>query len=183
MLADATLEIQREPWFILHVLSNREKVVTSHLAGRGVEHYLPTCKVARTRSDRKVTLELPLFPGYVFSRFTRNQQLAVVTVPGIQRIIEVPGGLARVSDGEIQALRDGLMARLLILPSKPYESGDKVRIARGPFQGTEAFVSESMNRFVRVVLSIGNIKSCSFSLDVDSADLELMSDLRHFESY
>ena len=90
----------------------------------------------------QIILELPLFPGYFFTRFARAQRQAVITVPGIHHILEVPGGFATVSQAEIRNLRDGLLRRLPILPSLTVAMGDEVTIARGPFRGYEGFLSE-----------------------------------------
>ena len=168
-------QVKDEPWLILHVHSKREKVVASHLDGRGVEYYLPTYKETRIRCDRRVILELPLFPGYFFTRFARAQQLAVITVPGVENILEVPGGLATVSEAEIRNLREGLLRRLPILPSLTFQTGDKVTIVRGPFRAYEAFVSELRNQSARVNISVGGIRACSFSLDIALTDIQPIS--------
>jgi transcription antitermination factor NusG len=165
-------QVKDGPWFILHVHSKREKAVASHLEGRGVEYYLPTYKETRIRCDRRVILELPLFPGYFFTRFARAQRQAVITVPGIHHILEVPGGFATVSEAEIRNLRDGLLSRLPILPSLTVATGDEVTIARGPFRGYEGFLSEVRNQSVRVIMSVGDIKACSFSLDLALSDIQ-----------
>jgi transcription antitermination factor NusG len=174
---DTILGDQSEPWFILHTLSNHEKSVGAHLYGRDVEHYLPMYTTDRKGRNLKVALELPLFPGYVFTRFVRTQQMTVLTVPGILNILKAPGGLATISNREIRSLHEGLLRSLPLLPSNPYTTGNRVRIVRGVFQGYEAHVSESNKSgalSLRVVISAGSINSCSFSLDINPSDVELL---------
>src|SRR5213082_2843888 len=55
-------------WFVLHTKSRQEKVLASELLARDVANYLPLRRVARLHAGRKVTVEEPLFPGYVFLR-------------------------------------------------------------------------------------------------------------------
>jgi transcription antitermination factor NusG len=163
------------PWFVARTLSNREKVVAAHLGGRLVEYYLPTYKRTSNCCDRRVTMDSPLFPGYLFVRFARSQQLAVVTIPGILSILDAPGGLALVPDDEIRRLREGLSQGLRIFPSSFYSAGDQVKILAGPFQGYHARVAESNTRRLLLILSVGSIGSCCFSLEVNPADIELLA--------
>jgi transcriptional antiterminator NusG len=163
------------PWFVARTLSNREKVVAAHLGSRLVEYYLPTYKRTSNCCDRRVILDSPLFPGYLFVRFTRHQQLTVITVPGILCILDAPGGLASVADEEILRLQEGLSQRLKILPTSFYSAGDQVRLLEGPFQGYLAKVAETTSRNLRLVLSVGSLGTCCFSLEVNPAEVELLA--------
>jgi transcription antitermination factor NusG len=167
-----TMESSGGPWFVAHTLSNREKLVSAHLGGREIEHYLPTYTRTRRCFDRKTVCQAPLFPGYLFVRFTRTQQLSVVTVPGLLRLLDASGGLASVSNEEVARLREGIRMDLEILPARPYNAGDRVRILAGPFRDYEATVSASKGRRVMVVMSVGPAEVCCFSLDMDAREVE-----------
>src|SRR5439155_14497626 len=52
-------------WYAAYTRANHEKHVAVHLDSRGVEHFLPLYCSTRRWKDRRVQLELPLFPGYV----------------------------------------------------------------------------------------------------------------------
>ncbi len=61
--------------------------MAASFAGKNLEHYLPSQKVVRRRSDRIVELERPLFPGYVFCRFPVQRRLPILTTPGVVSIL------------------------------------------------------------------------------------------------
>ena len=71
------------PWHVLHVLSNHEKKVAQHLQVRSIEYYLPVYREKVRWTDRMVVAERPLFSGYVFARFDRQQRIPVVSAPGV----------------------------------------------------------------------------------------------------
>src|SRR5436305_785209 len=70
-------------WYAVYVRSKHEKTVADALSLKGYECMLPTYREQRKWSDRTKVLELPLFPGYVFSRFDVELRLPVLTVPGV----------------------------------------------------------------------------------------------------
>jgi len=65
-------------WYVLYTFANHEKRVASELRARTVEHFLPLYRSVRCWKDRQVTLDLPLFPGYVFVHLALRDRLRVV---------------------------------------------------------------------------------------------------------
>jgi hypothetical protein len=57
----------QHPWFALRVKSRTEKVVATIARNKGYEEFLPLYQCRRKWSDRFKSVELPLFPGYVFA--------------------------------------------------------------------------------------------------------------------
>lgn len=108
----------------------------------------------RVWSDRIKELELPLFPGYVFCRFSRARRSApVVSTPGVIRIIGFGGEPAPVDDAEINSLRR-VQASLLAAQPHPYlASGSRVRVTHGSLAGIEGIVV-SEKKHHQLVLSV-----------------------------
>jgi transcription antitermination factor NusG len=75
-----------EQWYALRVRSNFDKVVALTLRGKGYSEFLPVYRKLSRCTDRKKQIELPLFPGYVFSRFDINSQLPILTIPGVVHV-------------------------------------------------------------------------------------------------
>jgi len=97
-------------WFAVYTVSRHEKRVAQYLTQREIEYYLPLYRSARKWSDgSKVTLELPLFPGYLFVHIKRSERVRVLSVPGALAVV---GGTGRepvpLPEGTIDALRAGL---------------------------------------------------------------------------
>ena len=144
-----------------------------HLAQRDVEHYLPLYHPRRIWSDgSKVTLNLPLFPGYIFVCIRRTERSRVLQVPGVLAIV---GGTGRepipLPDEELTALRSGLHLRNAE-PHPLLTAGQSVRIRSGALAGLIGIVLRAKNS-LRVVLTLSIVRQ-SISVEVDTKELELL---------
>ena len=62
-------------WFAVFTRSHHEKRVAQYYRERNIEHLLPLSRVLRQWSHyRKVTIELPLFPNYIFVHISRRER-------------------------------------------------------------------------------------------------------------
>lgn len=158
-------------WRVLHVIANHEKRVAELLTVRSLEHYLPLYKDRSRWSDRVVTVERPLFAGYVFVRFAPEARISVISTPGVLRLL---GDEKRdtVSALEIERIRQGLANGCLLRPHAPIEIGNRVRVIRGAFEGAEGIVTE-LRQQCKVVMALSLTRQC-FSLEIDLADIELL---------
>ncbi len=156
-------------WYAVSTRSRHEKHVRDHLAGHGIEPLLPLLRRVNQWKDRKKEVNVPLFPGYCFARFTWAASLAVLKAPGVVRIIGGCGKPEPIPDSEMDAVKK-LMTNTLPYDSHPYlREGTRVRIVRGPLEGTEGVLTRKENRH-RVVISIHLIQQAA-AVEVDSADL------------
>jgi len=158
-------------WFAVYTSSRHEKRVSQHLGHREIEHFLPLFQSQRKwRDGSRVTLDLPLFPGYLFVRIERSQRGSVLSVPGALAVV---GGTARepmpLADAVIEALQHGLIEKK-VEPHPLLTIGQKVRICSGPFSGMEGLVQRRRSGF-RVVLTLEQIMQ-SIAVEVDEADVE-----------
>ena len=76
-------------WYVLHVKPRTEKAVNDHLAILRVFHYLPLVRKETKVQRRKVVRFLPVFPGYVFTRLSPDERMAILRTQHIVRTIEV----------------------------------------------------------------------------------------------
>jgi transcription antitermination factor NusG len=157
-------------WYAAYTSANHEKRVAQHLAQRSVEHYLPLYSSVRRWKDRRVKLELPLFPGYVFVRFALRDRLTVVQVPGVARIVGFDGKPSALPDEQIEVLKKGLERGLHVEPHPYLTAGRRVRIKNGPLVGLEGILLRWKGNW-RVVLSVDLIQR-AVSVDLDASDLE-----------
>lgn len=161
-------------WFALYTTARHEKRVAHHLCHREIEHYLPLYRTQRRWSDgSRVTLDLPLFPGYLFVHVGRAERVRVLQVPGALAIVQGTGGApAALPEATIAALRKGLEERSAE-PHPLLTVGQRVRIRSGAFAGLQGIVVRSKNR-CRVVLTLEHIMR-SFSVELPLQDLETIS--------
>lgn len=158
-------------WQVLFVRSNFEKQVARHLEVRSVEHYLPLYRERVRWTDRTVTTERALFPGYVFARFPRHLHVAVVAAPGVVRSLGEEEW-NRVTDEEIEKIRAGLGGGMPLRPHCELPVGARVRIRNGNFAGTEGVVAELRQRS-KVVIALGRTQ-LRFSLDLEREEIEVL---------
>jgi transcription antitermination factor NusG len=160
-------------WFAVYTSPRHEKRVGQYLKQREIEHFLPLYSVRRRWSDGSlVTLDLPLFPGYLFVRIDRRERVRVLQVPGVVSFV---GGTGRqpasLPESEIDALRAGLHLRRAE-PHPLLTVGQRARIRFGPLAGMEGVVVRKKNR-LRVVLTMDLIMQ-SVAVEVDGTELEIL---------
>lgn len=161
----------RDPhWYAVQTCANHEKRVRQQLDLRVVETYLPVYESVRHWKDRRVRLELPLFPGYLFVRLALRDRLPVLRTPSVVRIVEFGGQAAALPDQEIETLRRGLACKVGIEPYPYLKVGRRVLVKAGPLQGLEGILVRKKNRS-RFIISIDLIMR-SVAVEVDVAELE-----------
>jgi transcription antitermination factor NusG len=125
-------------WFAVRVRSNCERTVTSAFISKGFEVCLPLYRARRM--VRQKVVEVPIFPGYVFSCFESGALLPVLTVPGVVGIVCCGRTPEPVDPTEMKAVQR--LAELGVV-SEPYpylQVGQRVCINDGPLEGVEGFL-------------------------------------------
>jgi transcription termination/antitermination protein NusG len=156
-------------WYAAYTCANHEKHVAAELGARDVEHFLPLYSSMRRWKDRRVQLDLPLFPGYVFVRLALCERLRVVQISSVVRLVGFGGVPTALPDTEMEIMRSGLSQSLLAEPHPFLTVGRRVRITGGPFAGLEGVLKKKRNS-LRVVVSLSLIQR-SVAVDVDVADV------------
>jgi transcription antitermination factor NusG len=157
-------------WYAAYTSANHEKRVAVQLGQRSVNHFLPMYTSVRRWKDRRVELDLPLFPGYVFVRMALRDRLRVLEIPGVARLVGFGGVAAALPDQEIEALKKGLSSGVLAEPHPYLTVGRKVLVKNGPLAGLQGFLAKRKNR-VRLVVSVELIQR-AVAVELDEADLE-----------
>src|SRR5690348_3307981 len=100
------LESDLQPqWYAIYTCANCEKRVKEQLDRRLVESFLPLYDSMRRWKDRRVLLQLPLFPSYLFVRVAPRDRLQVLQVPGIARFVGFGGRAYALPESDVQALQ------------------------------------------------------------------------------
>ena len=156
-------------WYAVHTCANHEKRVASQLVEREVEHFLPLYHSVRRWSDRRVELDVPLFPGYVFVRLELRDRLRVLQIPSVVHLVGFGGLPVALPDTEMEIMRSGLSQSLRAEPHPFLTVGRRVRITGGAFAGLEGILKKKKGS-LRAVVSLTLIQR-SVALDVDVADV------------
>ena len=156
-------------WYAAYTCAQHERRVAAELRARSVEYFLPLYSSVRRWKDRRVNLELPLFPGYVFVRLALRERLRVLQIPSVVRLVGFNGLPAALPDEEMEILRSGLGGSLRAQPHPFLQVGRRVRIIGGPFSGLEGILKKKKSN-LRVVVSFDLIQR-AISVDVNAADV------------
>jgi transcription antitermination factor NusG len=154
-----------EQWFALRVKSRYEKLVSLAARNKGFEEFLPLYHSRRQWSDRSKSLELPLFPGYVFCRLNPEYRLPLLTIPGALHFVGVGKMPVPIEEAEIAAIKTAVQSGLSAEPWPYLAVGQRVRIESGSLAGVEGFLIEVRKQY-RVVVSVTLLQR-SVAIEVD----------------
>jgi transcription antitermination factor NusG len=170
---EVPLSLECQAWFAVFTSSHHEKRVSQHFMQQRIENFLPLySEIHHWTNRRKVAVQLPLFPSYVFVRIDRRQRGRVLQVPGVLSIVGCGYEPTPLPDFEVEALRSGLHLRNF--EPHPYlVVGERVRIKAGPLEGMEGILLRKKSN-LRVVLTVGLIRQ-SVAVEVDAGDVEPIS--------
>ena len=160
-------------WYAAYTRANHERRVSDQLGEREVENFLPEYESVRRWKDRKVRLQRPLFPGYVFVHMALRDRLRVLQVPGVARLVGFDGHPAAVPEEEVLRIREYLESGLRAEPHPYLKVGRRVRLKNGPLAGTEGILLRRKGK-LRVVISMELIQR-AVAVDVDVTDVEALA--------
>jgi len=167
-------EFRQMHWYGVYTRAHHEKTVAEQLVARGVEHFLPLYSSIRKWKDRRVTLQMPLFPGYVFVRLALRDRMTVQQVPGVARLVGFNGRPTPLPDDDVGRLWTGLAEGANARPHPYLTVGQRVRLKSGSLAGMQGILLRRKGHF-RVVISIDLIHR-SMSVDIDVMDVEALSE-------
>ena len=160
---------QSTQWFALRTRSRHEKLVRDQLTNQGIEPLLPTIKRLSQWKDRKKEIEVPLFSGYCFVRFSTEQKLPVLKTIGVVDIVGSGQQPEPIPDEEIAALQT-LMTSVLPYDPHPYlYEGMMVEVIRGPLQGVHGILLRKEKRH-RLVIGVRLIQQAA-AVEIDVSDV------------
>ncbi len=154
-------------WYAVRVRSKFERTVSIVLDHKGVEQFLPTYRSRRVWTDRVKTLDLPLFPGYIFCRIPLEERNRVVTIDGVVGFVGAGRQPIPVSDSEIEAIRTIIQSQVKAQPWPFLKIGQTVRISHGSLSGIEGILIRVKNSW-RLVVSVTLLER-SVAVEIDAA--------------
>jgi len=152
-------------WYALTVKPRHERTAAHNLRQRGLEDFSPVYRARSRWSDRMKELELHLFPGYVFCRFTYAQRLQVLNTPSVTSIVSFGRMPAPVEDTEILAVRAIVASGYPARPWPYLEVGQRVRIENGCLAGLVGTLAREKD-VCRVVVNVDLLQR-SIAVEID----------------
>jgi transcription antitermination factor NusG len=140
-------------WYALRVRPRSERMVAQMAHNKGFEEFLPVYESRRRWTDRVKSIELPLFPGYVFCRLNPEYRLPLLTIPGVLHFVSTGKVLAPIEDSEIAVIQTAVRSGLGAAPWPFLQVGQRIRVEYGPLAGLEGFLVNFRNQH-RLVVSL-----------------------------
>jgi transcription antitermination factor NusG len=167
-------------WHAIYTKSRNEKRVAELLAEQGIEHYLPLIKRVRIWSDRKKTVEMPLFSSYVFVHIDEKEYYSCLNTQGIVKFVSFERKRVAIPEYQIQAIRNYCETGEEFIPNESdYTIGKRVKVIRGDMKGLEGRLTEILGK-QRVKVEIESIQQSLF-LQIPLGSLEIIGEDRDEE--
>jgi transcription termination/antitermination protein NusG len=147
-------------WHALSVHVRSELSAAADVKKSVDEVFVPVRVERRAWSDRIQTVEMPLFPGYVFVRAALSAALRVQLLKS-RHVVDLTGRLpgderiARaIPDAEIGALQVLVRAERALDPIEKLVRGKTVLVAAGPLRGAHGVVEQGPDGQRRLVVQV-----------------------------
>jgi transcription antitermination factor NusG len=157
-------------WYAIQVGSKKEKFVASVLTEKGYECFLPVHPKRTVWSDRIKVTSVPLFVGYVFSRFDVRLRLPILTTPNVYGVVGTGKIPVPIPAEDLDAIRLALQSGFPVEPYDCLQEGDVVRVTKGPLAGIEGSFLQYRGS-CRLILSVPLIQR-SVAVEIDRLCVE-----------
>lgn len=138
-------------WHVLHVKPRCEKKMAEYCGVHTIVCELPLREETKVYQRRRVTVHKPVFPGYVFVRYTPAERVSVLKSNLMVRDLVVVDQAQFVV--QLEQVRQALAVDPTLDACAAFTAGRRVRITGGPFMGLEGVVQTTRHK-ARVVLNI-----------------------------
>ncbi len=157
-------------WWVVHTKARQEKALAGDLDKRGIGCFLPLVRAMHRHGGRKVLVQLPLFPSYLFMCGGEAERYSVLMTHRAATVIPV-------ADQE-QLKRELRQIHLVITSEEPVDlfpglkAGCRCRIVRGSLRGIEGVVVRRRD-VCRVYLNV-EVLGQSAEAEVDPSSVEVI---------
>lgn len=127
---------ERHSWYVAETQPRKEALAALHLGRQSFDFFLPRYRKTRRHARKFDTVLAPLFPGYIFVRFDREQSSwrSINGTFGVRRLLCGEGGaLQSMPSRVVEALQARCKGGVFEPANDSLRPGEQVRILQGPF--------------------------------------------------
>ena len=165
--------LESPQWYAVQTRYGAERKVKARLGTKGVEAFLPVLEVVHRWSDRRKTIEVPLFSGYTFVRVTLSAEarLGVLHTEGVIKFVGFGGETVPIPAKQIEDIQK-LLVNKVPCSLRPFlKTGQRIRIRGGCLDGLEGMLEHNEGK--HLVISIDCIHR-SVAVQIEGYELELV---------
>lgn len=129
-------------WYAIRTRSRHEKVAVRELQAIGVSAFLPLVNVIRQWSDRRTSVELPLFPGYAFVRvaYFSDERVRVLRTTGVVSFVGPGAAASSIPEEQIESIKTILLGKIPVEEHPFLQVGQRIRVRNGSLSGVEGIL-------------------------------------------
>jgi len=117
---------------------------------------LPRITVCSRRQDRRLFLQMPIFPGYLFIRTVLDPRVyyEIIRHPGVVRLLGINGCPGTVPLEQVDSIKAIVASDRPYYPWAYLGQGRQVRIMEGPLAGTMGIILRRREKKQRLVVAV-----------------------------
>jgi transcriptional antiterminator RfaH len=158
-------ELDTSNWFIISTKPKQEFVAEKSLKSLGANVYLPLYQKKIKKNKEKKEVISPLFSGYLFAQFSLIDMYHKVRYTrGVKSVLGNSEGLWTINSEKIEDIKlreDSQGIVTLRSREERFESGDRIMIDEGDFDGWEGIFYEEIPGTERAVIMLTNVSYTS----------------------
>lgn len=159
-------------WYAVYTRPKCEKKVADLLTRKKIEAYCPLTTVIKHWSDRKKSVQEPLFNSYVFVHIQTKDQVLIKQTSGIINLVYWLGQPAVINNEEIDTIKEFLhQYENVKLEKANVNCNDRVRITSGPLKHMEGDVLEVRHKTIKVYLPTLGYQLVA---EIDKSNIEIL---------
>jgi transcriptional antiterminator RfaH len=161
---------REQPWIVVNTKPSAEHTALENLQRQAFEAYCPMLRKRRSHARRVDMVLRPLFPGYLFARCGAQARRwrPILSTYGVRSVVRAAEEPSLIDHGFIVSLKAREIDGAIVRPARPYEVGQKVQIAGGPFEGIVTTII-GLDEEERVVVLLDVLqRAARLTLNVDA---------------
>jgi transcription termination/antitermination protein NusG len=150
------LSVPKPAWYVIHARSHCEAKVELALQRQGLEISLPRITIRSRRQDRRLFLQVPLFPSYLFVRTVLEPCVyyEIIKLPWVVRLLGINGCPGTVPPEQVDSIEAIVAGDRPYYPWAYLGQGRQVRIMEGPLSGTIGIILRRREKKQRLVVAV-----------------------------
>jgi len=143
-------------WYAVYTRSHHESIIEKGLNYKGLETFLPRVTISSKRKDRRLLLEVPLFPGYLFvhADLLTTVYYQIIKQPGVVSILGSHGKFTPIPVETITSIQKVLQSGVPYSYYPKLERGMRVKVIDGPLEGTCGVILRKKQGKKRLLVSV-----------------------------
>jgi len=140
--------MEETEWYALFVRPRFERVVAFHLESQNIEHCLPLRRITRQSASGIHSIEVPLLPGFVFSKTHSSMRNVLWAFSGVVDVVADAIPAQKISD-----LQRIMQTGMALQQWRFTPTGNTVTIEDGPLSGISGVLEKTPSNGEVFILS------------------------------